>query len=449
MNVETLVDKNIDRFLHRLLALLRIPSVSADPTCYEHIDRAATYLADYLNDLLGDVNVDRQFGHPIITAQSPPDPDKPTVLFYGHYDVQPAEPADGWHTDPFQPVLQNGKITGRGAADNKGPVVMALAAVEILKHAGPLPVHVKVILEGEEEASGQAIFKYVETHRQRLACDLLLICDTGGFAPGRPAISYGARGLVYKQIDMVGPNQDLHSGSFGGVVPNPAAALVDLLARLIAPDGKIAIAGLYDRVRPIDPDEHDQFAALPYDVDQLRQRFDLNDLAGETEFLPLERLGCRPNLAINGLAGGYTGEGPKTVLPSRASAKISIRLVPDQRAADVSEQLDHTIRTLADPAVTTTITTMGLADPYLGPRTGPAIDAACHAIRHAFGQPPALLREGGTLPILASFKQHLTESILPIGFSRPDCSAHGPNEYFHLDDFRRGICALCRLLDCV
>jgi len=442
---DVLVERRLAEFLDRLFSLLRIRSVSADPGYRDQVNQCAEWLAGYLKQLLGHAEVIGDFGLPLVYAHSQHEPTKPTVLFYAHYDVQPAKMADGWSADPFEPGVVDGKIIARGAADDKGPMMMVLSAIELLNELGSLPVNFKVIVEGEEEASGDAIFKFVESHRRRLGCDVLVLCDTGGFGQDQPAITYGTRGIVYKQIDMVGPNRDLHSGAFGGIVANPAQALVSLLGRLVDAGGRINVPGFYDRVRPIEPEEHEQIAALPYDEGQVARQLELKALSGESDFLPLERLGCRPDLSVNGIVSGYTGEGPKTVLPSSASAKISARIVPDQRAAEVSELLDRTILALADPGVTTMIKTMGLADPYLAPRTGPVIDAACRVIRDAFGTAPALVREGGTIPILPFFKDKLTSTILAMGFARPDSAAHGPNEYFHIDDFRRGICAICSL----
>jgi len=441
---DDLVRERSERFLGLLFELIRLKSVGADPQCRDEMIRCADRLVGFLNDLLGHAEKDDSFGLPLVYGETPPT-DKPTVLLYGHYDVQPAAMADGWSSEPFEPVVRDGRILGRGTADNKGPLIIYLSAIELLKSLGPLPVNFKVLVEGEEESGGDAIFRFIETNRDRLRCDLVISTDAGGFRPGQPAIACGTRGLVYKQIDITGANQDLHSGTFGGIIPDPVAVLSSILAGLVEPSGKINVPGLYDKVRPIEPDEHEQIAKLPYDTEQLCRRFGLKQLAGEKEFLPLERLGCRPHLSVNGIVGGYTGAGPKTVLPDRASAKLSVRIVPDQEPEEISELLDRRIRALADPAVKIEISTLSLADPYLGPRAGPAVDAARKACVESFGIGPAMLREGGTLPILPFFKKQLTENILVLGFTRPDCSAHGPDEYFHIDDFQRGIKTACLL----
>ncbi|NLX06969.1 MAG: M20 family dipeptidase [Phycisphaerae bacterium] len=441
------VNQRFEEFQARLLEFLRFRSVSADRALHGEVAAAARWLADYLHELLGHAEIHDGLGLPLIYAQTEQDPDKPTVLFYGHYDVQPAHREDGWATEPFEPTMVDGRIVGRGTADDKAPIILYLSAVQLLREQGALPVNLKVIFEGEEESTGEAIFKFVEGRRDHLACDLLISTDAGGFAPGRPAITYGTRGIVYKQIDVTGPNQDLHSGTFGGLVPDPGAALVSVLGRLIGPDGRIDVPGLYDRVRPIASEEHEQFLSLDFGEEDLCRRLEVEGLAGEPEFLPVERLWCRPSLTINGLVGGYTGEGPKTVLPSKASAKLSVRIVPDQTPQEISALLDRRILDLADRRVRTTVQTLGLAEPYLGPRTGPAVAATFKAVLGAFGIEPAMVREGGTLPIMPFFARKLTERILLLGFTRPDCGAHGPNEYFHIDDFRRGIHAVALLLE--
>jgi acetylornithine deacetylase/succinyl-diaminopimelate desuccinylase-like protein len=438
-DLAALVNERIDSFLGTLFCLLRFKSVSADPLCRQEISRCSDWLVDYLKKLLGHAEANTDYGLPVVYAETPAAPDRPTVLLYGHYDVQPAQSDDGWTTDPFEPQLIDGRMVARGIADNKGPLMVYLSALELLKPLGPLPVNVKVILEGEEESAGDAIAKYIEAHREKLRCDLIISTDAGGFGRGRPALTYGYRGMVYKQIDVVGPNQDLHSGSFGGIVPNPAQALVRILDRLVEPDGKINVPGLYDKVRPIDPEEHERIAALPRTTEQYLGGIKVKGLAGESEFLPMERLWCRPNLCINGIVSGYTGAGAKTVLPARASAKFSVRIVPDQQPEEVSELLDRAILDLADPAVDVTIQTLGTAEPFLGLRTGPAVDAACRASQEVAGVEPARVREGGTVPIMAFFKRHLTGNILALGFTTPDCGAHGPNEFFNLADFRQGI----------
>jgi len=433
------VQRNLDLYLSRLYEYLRFPSVSADPARRSDIAACARWLADYLGELLGEVEVNDRFGLPVVRAATKRDPAKPTVLLYGHYDVQPARVEDGWRTPPFEPTLVDGRIIGRGAADNKGPLLTYLFGLELAKRQGELPVNLIVLVEGEEESTGQALGRFIAANRSRLTAEAILNTDSGGLLPARPALTYGTRGIVYKQIDLEGANQDLHSGAFGGLVPNPAEALVHLLGELAGSDGRINIPELYDRVRPIDPDEHQQFLELEYDIEGLKTRFDLRELAGETEFLPVERLWCRPNLCINGLVGGYTGEGSKTVLPSRASAKFSVRIVPDQDPGEVSDLIDRRLNELADPGVKMTIRTLGLAEPYLGPRTGPLVEAARSACREAGGVEPATIREGGTIPILRELEQAISPNILMLGFSRPDCGAHGPGEYYHLDDFALGI----------
>jgi acetylornithine deacetylase/succinyl-diaminopimelate desuccinylase-like protein len=439
------VSERLDDFVARLFQWMRMRSISADPAYRAEIDAAAAWLVEAMRPVLGHAETVSEFGLPLAIGRTERRGDRPTVLVYGHYDVQPADRADGWSTDPFEPACIDGRLVGRGASDDKAPVMMILAALELLRERGELPVNVIMLIEGEEECSGHGVLKYVEAHRESLSPDLIVLSDTGGFSADRPAITYGTRGIVYKEIELVGPARDVHSGSFGGIVVDPNMAMAKLLAQLIDDSGRLNIAGLYDAVRPIGDDEHRQMAALNWNANDVCQSLATPSLIGESEYLPLERLGCRPSITINGVWGGYTGEGSKTVLPARAHAKLSVRLVPDQSAEVVSAQIDAALRSLVDPRVTLNIKTFGTADPFLGRRTGPAIDAATAAITEAFGVAPAMLREGGTLPILAFFQKHLTDNILPIGFSRPDCGAHGPSEYFHRDDFRRGIATFATL----
>lgn len=439
------VSQRLDGFVNRLFQWMRIKSISADSAYRRDIDAAANWLIDAMRPVLGHAETVSDFGLPLAIGRTERRTDRPTILIYGHYDVQPADRADGWSTDPFEPTCIDGKLVGRGACDNKAPVMMILAALELLRERGELPINVIMLIEGEEETSGHGVLKYVEAHRDELSPDLIVLSDTGGFSADRPAITYGTRGIVYKEIELIGPARDVHSGSFGGIVIDPNMALAKLLAQLIDGSGRLTIDGLYDTVQPIADDEHRQLASLNWNANEICSSLATPSLIGEANYLPLERLGCRPSITINGIWGGYTGEGSKTVLPARAHAKLSVRIVPNQSADVVSSQIDAALRKLVDPRVTLNIKTFGTADPFLGRRTGPAIDAATAAVTDAFGVAPAMLREGGTLPILAFFQKHLTDNTLPLGFSRPDCGAHGPNEYFHLDDFRRGIATFAAL----
>jgi len=442
-----LLNSRKDEFLQKLITLLKFPSVSADSAFNKDLEACADWLGDYLERLGGKVSKISDYGRPIVLGEFLVDPNKPTVLLYGHYDVQPAGDRSLWAQDPFEPLIQGKKLIARGASDNKGTFMVYLAAIELLSQKGPLPVNIKMVLEGEEESTGKAIFDLVEKQTDRLKSDLIISTDASGFIAGKPAITYGTRGIVYKQIDVYGPKQDLHSGSFGGPVVNPANALVMILSQLSSATGEINIPGVYDKVRPVEPDEREAFGQLEYNEKEYCESLGVSGLVCEPGFSVIEQLWCRPNLTVNGLESGYTGQGAKTVLPAKAMAKLSMRLVPDQDPKEISDLMDARIYALCPPGVKVEISTLGLAEAYIGPRKGPAVEAAKIAIEQSFGSSPSFTREGGTLPIMAHFKKFITDNILIIGLARPDSGAHGPNEYIHLDDYNRGIEMTCILFE--
>ncbi len=442
-----LVNDHKNDILQKLITLLKFPSVSADSAFRNSLQGCADWLSEYLTGLGGKVSQITDYGRPIVFAEFMVDRKLPTVLLYGHYDVQPATDRNLWPQDPFDPLVQGRKLIARGAADNKGTFMIFLAAIELLRKVKPLPLNVKIVLEGEEESTGKALFEFVEKQPEKLKCDLILSTDAGGFIPGKPAITYATRGIVYKQIDVYGPKQDLHSGSFGGVVQNPASALALILGSLFDANGHINIPGVYDHVRTIEPDERRGFAELEFNEKEYCEGLGISQTVHEPGFSIIEQLWCRPNLTINGILSGYTGEGAKTVLPGRASAKFSLRLVPDQQPEEISALVDTHLKKICPPGVRMEITTLGLAEPYLGSRKGPAAAAAAAAIEKTFGNKPAFIREGGTLPIMAHFKKFITDNILILGLARPDSGAHGPNEYLHLDDFETGIEMACVLYE--
>ncbi|MFA5865959.1 MAG: M20/M25/M40 family metallo-hydrolase [Phycisphaerae bacterium] len=447
-NYHQLLQDYREQFLQNLITVLKFPSVSADPAFNGDLKACADWLGDYLVRIGGKVSQIADYGKPVVYGEFLVDPKLPTVLLYGHYDVQPAGDRELWHQDPFDPLItEDRKLIARGSSDNKGPFMIFLAAIELMKKKSGLPLNIKIVLEGEEESSGKALFDFVEFQSERLKCDLVISTDAGGFLPGRPAITYGTRGIVYKQIDIYGPKQDLHSGTFGGEVQNPANALALILGSLFDANGKINIPGIYDQVRPIESAERQEFCALEFDEKKFCESLGIRETIHEPDFNVLEQIWCRPNLTINGLISGYTGEGAKTVLPAKASAKISMRLVPDQQPEEISALIDAHLQKLCPPGVKMQISTLGTAEPYLGPRSGPTDDAASVAIEKTFGYKPVHIREGGTLPILSHFRKMLTDNILIIGLARPDSAAHGPNEYFHLDDFDRGVEMTCVLFD--
>jgi acetylornithine deacetylase/succinyl-diaminopimelate desuccinylase-like protein len=431
--------KHKDRFIEEYFTFLRFPSVSADMAFAGDLAACADWLSDTIKRMGGRVEQVGEGGRPVVYGEFFVGPDKPTVLLYGHYDVQPATDANLWHGKPFEPTIKDGRIFGRGAADDKGPIMMGLCGIQLLQAAGNMPVNLKLVFEGEEESTGHAIFDFVEREADRLKCDLVLCTDASAFSPDRPAINYATRGIVYKEITVRGPSHDLHSGSYGGPVQSPTNALAIILAGLFDAQGKITIPGLYDRVLPISPEEHAAFSKLHFDLDRYKRHVGVSELVGEAGFTVQEQNWCRPNLCINGIWGGYSGEGPKTVLPAWAKAKVSIRLVPNQIPEEISELLEKRIRELTPPGVTVEIQTMGLSKPFLGPRTGPAVEAMNEACCEIYGGGADITREGGTIPILTHFARYLTPNILNIGLTGTECNTHGPNENILLDLFFKGI----------
>jgi acetylornithine deacetylase/succinyl-diaminopimelate desuccinylase-like protein len=434
-------------FLNRLIDVLKFKSISADRAFEKDIKRCAEFVSSYLKRIGGNVKLITEFGKPIVYAEFIRDKSVPTAVIYGHYDVQPEGELSLWKSNPFSPMIEGKQLIARGSADNKGPFMAYLSAIDLRMRNGDLPINLKVIIEGEEESSGHGLFKFVEKRKKELSCDLVISTDAGGIMDGVPTIVYATRGIVYKQIDVYGPAQDLHSGSFGGPVQNPACALAIILSHLFDQKGKILIPGVYDRVMKLSRQEKSDFARIPMSVKKYCASLGISEIVCEKGFSLFEQVWCRPNLTVNGLISGYTGEGSKTVLPAKASAKISMRLVPNQKASEISRLMDAYIKKVTPAGVKTKISTFGLADPFLGNRSGRAMESAIETIETVFGQKPLLIREGGTLPIMTHFQKYLSDTILNLGIARNDCRAHGPNEYLNLDDYYRGIEMACLLFD--
>ena len=434
------LDAHRSEFEEDLCQLLRIPSVSARCEHRDDIRRAAEWVAGQFRRLRFSVNVIPTEGHPLVYAESPEVEGAPTVLVYGHYDVQPAEPLEKWTTPPFEPSRRDGNLYARGATDDKGQMLThVLSARAWLETSGRLPVRLKFLIEGEEEVGSSNLEKYIAANRERLACDCCVISDSAQFAPGQPAITYGLRGIAYYELRLFGPNRDLHSGTFGGSVANPANALAKMLAALIDQRGRIQVPGFYDAVLPMGPEEREQMARLPFDEEQYKRDLGLTELAGEEGYTTLERRWVRPTLDINGLTSGYQGEGAKTVLPDRASAKFSFRLVPRQDPAEVSQSLREMLQGLCPPGIR-----MELSDHHGSPGVMIPLDslymkAAARAIQQAFGHSPVFTREGGSIPIVATFHDVLGVDTLLLGWGQDDDNTHSPNEKFALADFHRGI----------
>lgn len=441
--VLSFITSNRERYLEELKDFLRIPSVSTHPHHAEDVRRCALFLADELRRIgMKRVACVPTGGHPIVYAEWMDAPGKPTVLFYGHYDVQPAEPFELWETPPFEPAVRGDNLFARGATDDKGQVWLHVKALEAhLSRRGQLPVNVKMLIEGEEEVSSRHLDAYIDDHLADLNADVVVISDTGMYDYEQPSICYGLRGLVYMEIRIEGPCKDLHSGGFGGSVANPLNVLSGLIAQLIDADGRVTIPGFYDDVVPLSAAERRAFASLPFSEDEYRGRMGVDELAGERGYSTLERIWARPTCDVNGILGGFTGEGSKTVLPSKGMAKVSMRLVPNQDPDRIAAAFEAYIRRLAPPSVKIEVIRHGTGKPVLTPRDHPAVQAASVAIEKGFGKTPVYIREGGSIPVVATFREKLGLPTVLMGFGLPDCDAHAPNEKFHLKNYYRGIAA--------
>ena len=434
------LEDNRDRFVEDLKAALRIPSISAQPQHREDVRRCAEHVAGHLRSIgMTRAEVIPTAGHPVAYGEWLGAPGKPTALLYGHYDVQPPEPLDLWTTPPFEPTVRDGKLYARGAVDDKGQVYMHLKAIEAhLKVNGRLPVNLKVIIEGEEEVGSESLDAFLRARREQLEADIILISDTGMLGPDQPSISYALRGILYTEIHVQGPAHDLHSGEFGGAVQNPGNALGVILAALKDGDGRITVPGFYDRVRPIPPEERALIKALPFDEAAFLRATGAPAPWGERGYGTYERTTVRPTLDVNGLWGGYAGPGSKTVLPARASAKVSMRLVPDQDPADLFPRFESYVRKIAPPGVTVEVVNQHSCLPFITEPDHPALQAARRALARAWTKPPAMVREGGSIPVCATFREVLGLPIILMGFGLHDDNVHAPNEKFNLSSFHGG-----------
>jgi len=434
-------------FEEQLKSLIRIPSVSAQPAHDADTRRAAEFVRDDLKAMGVSADLVETAGHPIVYGHWRNAPGKPTLLVYGHYDVQPPEPLDPWLSPPFEPTVRDGNLYARGATDDKGQMFTHLKAAEAwLKSTGSLPINVKFLIEGEEEVGGAALEKFVAENRETLRCDCAVISDTSQFGPGMPAITYGLKGLAYFELIVKGPDRDLHSGTFGGAVANPLNALATIIASLKGPDGRIAIEGFYDDVRPLEDWERAEFAALPFSEAEFLASVGAPSLEGEFGYSTLERKWARPTCDVNGLYGGYDGPGPKTVLPCKGGAKFSFRLVPDQDNRRVAEQVRAHVAKVCPPGVTFELIEHHGAPPVLVDAKTPAVAAAKRAVAAGFGVEPVLIREGGSIPVVGLIKSQLGVDTLLLGWGQNDDNLHGPNEKFSLADFHRGIKSAAHLL---
>jgi succinyl-diaminopimelate desuccinylase len=440
------LNENARRFEDELFQLLRIESVSAVSAHNKDIRKAADWVLGQFRALGFQSEIVETAGHPIVCAQSPPVPDAPTVLVYGHYDVQPPDPLAEWISPPFEPTVRNGNLYARGATDDKGQMFTHVKSAEAwIRTIGRLPLNLKYLIEGEEEVGSANLDTFVDRNHERLACDVIVISDTSQFAPGRPAITYGLKGIAYFELRLAGPSQDLHSGVFGGAVANPANALARMLAALTNEHGQVQVPGFYDDVLPISDAERAAMQKLGFDEREFMQQLGVEALAGEEGYTTLERRWGRPTCDINGLTSGYQGEGSKTVLPARASAKFSFRLVPNQDPQKVATSLREMLAKLCPPGIKMELVTFHGAPGVVVPLDSPYMAAASKAIEAGFGRAPVFIREGGSIPVVSTFHEKLGVDTLLLGWGQNDDNTHSPNEKFCLADFHRGIKASAHL----
>ena len=431
------------RFLEELKSLLRIPSIS---TLSEHagdVRFAAQSLAGEMERIgLEHVRVIETSGHPLVYGDWLHAAGKPTCLAYGHYDVQPADPLDEWHTPPFEPTERNGNLYARGAVDDKGQMFMHLKALESLfqSPAGAPPINVRIILEGEEEVGGEGIARFVREHPDQLRADFALVSDTEMFAPGLPTLVVGLRGMIYTELEAQGARTDLHSGIYGGAAPNPFVALAQVIAALKNPEGHILIPGFYDKVAAPSADEVKAWKSLPFDEEDYRKsEVGSSALAGEPGFSVQERTWVRPTMDVHGMPGGFIGAGAKTVIPAKATAKVSFRLVPDMNPQEAFAQYKNYVESLQPKGVKLSVRLIHSGDPIVVRTDNPYIRAATRALHQVFGKETVFIRSGGSIPIVGDFERHLKIPTVMMGFGLPDDNLHAPNEKFHIANFHRGI----------
>jgi len=430
-----------DTHLQQLNEFLSIPSISALSEHQGDMQKAAEWLVEAFKNVgLEHVSIDETDGHPVVYADWLHAEDQPTILIYGHYDVQPVDPLELWDSAPFEPEVRDNKLYARGASDDKGQVFMHIKAVEaLMKENGSLPVNVKFLIEGEEEVGSPNLEKYIENNKEKLAADIIVISDTGMQGPGQPAVCYGLRGLTGVQIDIQGAKGDLHSGLYGGGVQNPLHAIAQLIASFRDQEGTIAVEGFYDEVRPLTEEEREAYKALNFDEDALKEELEVPTLFGEKGFSYLEQTWARPTLEVNGLYGGFSGEGIKTVLPAEASAKITCRLVPDQDPEDIVQKLKAHIENHKPAGVTVTVSEFDKGKPFITPFDHPAIQAAGRSYEKVYQVPTAYTRGGGSIPIVAAFDEILQLPVVLMGFGLSTENFHAPNEHFHLENFDKGL----------
>ena len=442
-DIQNYIAENEPRFLEELFSLIRIPSISAHPERKPDIERCAERWKELLLEAGADtVEVMPSDGNPLVYGEKHVSDDAPTVLVYAHYDVMPAEPLELWHSKPFEPEVREDRIWARGADDDKGQSFIQVKAFEYLVRHNLLRHNVKFIFEGEEEIGSPSLAAFLERHRDLLKCDVILVSDTSMLAPDLPSLTTGLRGLAYWEIEVTGPNRDLHSGHFGGAVANPALVLCEMLAKIVDERGRITIPHFYDDVEELSAEERAMIASIPFDEEAYKRSIDVGAVRGEEGYSTIERNACRPSFDICGIWSGYQGEGSKTVLPSKAYAKVSCRLVPHQQHGKIQQLFTDYINSIAPDCVRVKVTPMHGGEGYVCPITLPAYKAAEEGFTQAFGKRPLAVRRGGSIPIISDFERVLGVKTVLMGFGLERNAIHSPNENFSLDIFRKGIAAV-------
>ena len=438
--VKNYIEANKERFVEELFEVLRIPSISAQSEHKPDMLRCAEHLAASLKKAGADrAEVMPTEGNPVVYAEKIIDPKAKTVLVYGHYDVMPVDPRNEWNTEPFEPVIKDGRIWGRGADDDKGQLWMHAKAFESMCATDSLPCNVKFMLEGEEEIGSTSLYGFCREHKDLLKADIILVSDTSMVSMDTPSITCGLRGLTYMEVEVTGPNQDLHSGIFGGAVANPANVLARLITKLVDDNGHVLIPGFYDDVRELTQEERADFNRMPYDEAKYKRGLNVEELAGEAGYTTIERTGVRPSLDVNGIWGGYTEEGSKTIIPSKASAKISMRLVPNQNFEKIAELFEKYFLQITPKSVQVKVRALHGGMPYVAPTDMPAYQAASKAIVESFGKKPLPYYSGGSIPIISGFEQILGIKSLLMGFGLAEDAIHSPNESYGLNQFYKGV----------
>lgn len=453
-SIQSYLDENAERFVDDLCQWLRMASIGTDPKYTPDVRNAAGWLKSRFESLGIPVELIETVGHPIVYAETPHIPGAPVVLVYGHYDVQPPDPLDLWTTPPFEPTIRDGKVFARGATDDKGQLLTHVLSCEgWMKTVGSLPLQIKFLIEGEEESGSKGLNEFLAgkydgdgpSVRDRLAADICVISDCSQYGPGQPAITYGLRGIAYYELHLSGPNRDLHSGAFGGSVRNPANALCEMLAAMHDDQGRVTIPGFYDDVIALTERERDGFKALKFDDADYKQELGVDGLFGEAGYSSLERRWARPTFDINGMWSGYQGEGAKTVLPAKAGAKFSFRLVPDQDPHKLTAMLERHLMKICPPGITMRLVDLHGAKGVLVPLENRFMEPAARAVKTGFGKEPVFIRSGGSIPVVGYFKELLGIDTLLLGWGQDDDNPHSPNEKFSLADFQRGIKASAQL----